>query len=104
MIKGNFHLKLLASFSYLGILIIIPIMVAPNYFFINFHVKQGFALIMIWLLLFSFLLINETVGIIIVCIGTLILFIFAIIGIKNSIKGDLKKIPLIGNLVDFIDY
>lgn len=101
--EDNLTLRLLAATSYLGLFIIIPIMLAPNYYFINFHVKQGFILIVVWLLLFTSVLINEANSHFVVIPGTLLLLVFSITGIVNAIKGMRRKLPFIGNLVNYID-
>ncbi len=96
-------IRLLAATSYLGIFIVIPVVFSVNFFFINFHVKQGFILIVVWLLLLTSLLINENIGSYVVIPGTLVLSIFAIIGITNAIRGKAERLPFIGGLVDIID-
>ena len=81
--------------SYLGILVIIPLLMKENDAFIKFHVRQGLVLLcievivwilsgMVWMLWPVYQIIN---------LGVLILII---IGIINVVQGREKELPLVG--------
>jgi len=86
---------LMGILSYLGILIVIPFLVSKNDTFVKFHLKQGFVLFVIeiivwlgmgifWPLIPLFFLIN---------IGVVILII---IGILNVVNKREKALPVVG--------
>jgi uncharacterized membrane protein len=88
---------LMGILAYIGILIIIPFLVAKDDPFVKFHIKQGLVLVIIeivvwfvgmslWQLWELFQLIN------LACI------IFSIIGIVNVAQGNEKELPFIGSL------
>lgn len=105
--------KILALLSYLSILVLIPMFVAPNSKFARYHVKQGFTLFLayIGLAIVNFLLgfikttkyvwgipYQTTPGIV-VFIGWLLsipLLILSILGIINAVQGKAKELPIIG--------
>ena len=102
--SGSQHRTLMAAFAYLGILIIIPFLMAKNDPFVKFHMRQGVVLLIIeiavWFLLSPFLwqlwmiwnLIN---------LGTLVLLV---IGIVNVVQGKEKDLPLIGSLAHSLPF
>lgn len=107
--------KLMAVLSYLWILVLIPLLAAPNSKFARYHAKQGFTLFVLYIghAIIKFLLgfiktthylwgvpYQATPGII-VLIGWLIgvpLFILSVIGIINAYQGKAKELPIIGKI------
>ena len=98
--------KLMAVLSYLGILVVIPIIVAPDSKFVRYHANQGLmllitsavygALMKILALVVSWI---PIVGAIIVSLASLIgvvLFVFVILGVINAAQGKAKELPIIG--------
>ena len=91
------HKTLMGVLSYLGILIIIPFLMAKDDPFVKFHIKQGLLLVIVeiavWVLGSSmwqlWMLLN------LVNLATLVL---SIIGIVNVVQGNQKELPLIGGL------
>ena len=90
--------KLMGVLAYLGILVIIPFLLAKDDPFVKFHIKQGLILaiieIALWVLGGMFLfqlwpLIN------LINLGTLVL---AIIGIVNVVNDREQVLPLVGSL------
>lgn len=98
--------RLMAVLSYIGILVLVPILVTPDSKFVRFHANQG-------LLLFISSLVYGALGKIlkvllgwIPMVGSillsvysligLVLFIFAILGIINAAQGKGKELPIIG--------
>lgn len=88
-VKDN---KWWALLSYLGVLVIIPLLAKRDSEFAQFHVKQGLVLLAGWVL--SWLPFGPIIG--------LIAFVFSIVGIINVLSGEKKKLPLIGDLADKI--
>src|SRR3989344_1189961 len=84
----------IALFSYMGILILIPFAVAGGNSFIKFHLRQGLILFIAGIVsyIIRFLVPFGNWGYLI----NLVLFAFAIIGIINVLKGEMKPLPLIG--------
>jgi uncharacterized membrane protein len=84
--------KSLAWLSYLGLLLLIPLLVKPDNSFCKHHAKQGLVLLLIWIGVFI-------VGIIpflhvIAILGYIGLVVFAIVGIVQSLSGNYWKAPL----------
>ena len=99
--------KIVAALSYLGILIIVPLLAAPQSKFARFHVNQGLLLLLISIV------VNIVSGIVTVIaafiaeilatlvgfvfgVVSLVLFIMLIIGVVNAAQGKAKELPLIG--------
>ena len=101
--------KVLALLSYLGILIIVPLVAAPQSKFAKFHVNQGLVLLISSIVLniatgvlstIAFF-IAELVGALVslVCgAAGLVIFVLMIIGIVNAAQGKAKELPLIGKI------
>ena len=98
----------IAWLSYLGILVIVPILVNPDNEFIKFHARQGIALLLFeigWIFIEFFLrlmpIIRYLAGVIsfFVWVGFIAL---SVIGIVNAIQGEWKKLPIIGEFGDSI--
>ncbi len=83
--------------SYLGILVIIPFLMAKDDPFVKFHVKQGLVLALIGLAAW-FIGMNMWSMWSLIQIVNLGVVILSIIGIVNVVGGHQKEIPLIGSL------
>jgi len=87
-------MTVLAVLAYLYVLIIIPLFFRKKSAYLDYHVKQGSALFIVWVLfLFSFLvpLLPWFMAIFILfCLG---------VGISNAVTGREKPLPLIGRVV-----
>ena len=87
-VKGN---KVMAVLAYLGILVLIPLFLAKDSKYARFHTNQGLILLICSIVIFvaskivSFLAILD-----------LVVFVYAIIGIVNAVKGRMKELPYIG--------
>ena len=96
--------KVMGVLAYIGILVLIPLFAAKNSPFARFHTNQGLILFIVTLCLN---LINWLLGGIPV-LGTIIgilywileiaVFVLAILGIVNVVKGQAKDLPLIGSI------
>ena len=123
--------KVLSLFSYLGILILIPILACKDSKFAKFHANQGLKFIIcsfaiglvsgilsfimnIFLIILGaldmpiitvfFALIMIVVGLVMIVVG-LGLTVLEIIGIINAVTGKAKKLPVINVIkYDFIKY
>ncbi len=84
--------KSIAWLSYLGILLLIPLLVQPENSFCKHHAKQGLAMIVVWigLVILSFIPIINIFAI----MGYIAMVVFSIIGIVQSINGQYWKAPL----------
>lgn len=94
--------KVLAFFSYLGILFIIPLIAAPNSKYAKFHANQGLVLFIVEI---AVSIVSGIISGIIWAIGSLIgslagliVFVLAIIGIINAVTGKAKELPIIGGI------
>jgi len=85
----------IALFSYLGILLVIPLLVDKDNPFVKFHVKQGLVLL-IAAVIIPFVAWIPILGWIFGLIAAPVLLVFAIIGIINVLGGKKKELPLIG--------
>ncbi len=94
--------KLYAVLAYLGILIIIPFLLAKDDEFVKFHLKQGVLLLVLWLFLLL-VLTMPILGYIIYSVGSLLLLAFIIIGIVNALNDKETELPLIGHLAEKFD-
>lgn len=101
--------KAMAVFSYLGLLVLIPIFAAQDSKFAKFHANQGLILFIaeaafssiigfsfkIFLMNLSFF--NFFGGLVEIAIGV-VFTVFSIIGIVNAVKGKAKELPIIGSI------
>lgn len=85
--------KSIAWLSYLGILLLIPLLVKPDNTFCKHHAKQGLVMLLLWIGLWIISHI-PILGWFIGIIGWIILVILAIIGIVQSLSGSYWKAPL----------
>lgn len=87
---------LMGVLSYLGILVIIPFLMAKDDPFVKFHVKQGLVLaiigLVVWVVGMNMWSMWQLLQI--VNLGVIIL---SIIGIVNVVGGHQKEIPLVGS-------
>jgi len=95
--------KSIAWLSYLGILIIIPILLQKENPYTKFHIRQGLVLLIAsiaWTVISWILAFLPVIGVIISFLGWLVLAILAIMGIVNALQGKEAKLPLIGGYGD----
>lgn len=91
---------LMAVLSYIGILVIIPYLIAREDGFVRFHIQQGLVLLVIEIAL---LVIGSMIFLLIplIQIINLALLVLAIIGIINAIKGREKPLPFVGQYASY---
>ena len=95
--------KSVAWLSYLGILVIIPILLQKENPYTKFHIKQGLVLLVasiVWIVASWILAFIPILGTIIALLGWLVLVILAIIGIVNALQGKEAKLPFLGDYGD----
>ena len=104
-IEGN---KLMAVLSYLGILVLIPILAAKDSPFAKFHATQGLNLLIVRV---AWSIVSGIIGAILGAIGvtflsvlwsiitwlvSIVIFLTMVIGIINAAQGKAKELPIIG--------
>lgn len=87
--------KLFGALSYLGILVLIPLLLKKDDSFIQWHAKQGLV-VLIGQLIALVIMIIPIFGWVIGPIASFILFILAIIALVNALLGNQWQIPVIG--------
>lgn len=99
--------KVMAILAYIGILVLIPILAAPNSKFARFHANQGLVLfigeiivgVAVGIVSAVFYAINWNLGVVfgwISWIFWICCLVMAIIGIVNAANGKTEKLPVIG--------
>lgn len=104
-IEGN---KLMAVLSYLGILVLVPILAAKDSPFAKFHATQGLNLLIVSV---AWSIVSGIIGAILGAIGvtflsvlwsiitwlvSIVIFLTMVIGIINAAQGKAKELPIIG--------
>lgn len=89
--------------AYLGILVIVPYLIAKDSPFVKFHIKQGLVLlsieVIVWLATMFFWPL-----VLITWIVKLAVLVLIIIGIINVVGGQEKKLPLVGNFARYFKF
>ena len=86
--------KVMAVLSYLGILVLIPLLAAKDSKYARFHVNQGLILLICAVVSFA---VSKIPGLAFIAwILNLAILILAVIGIINAVKGQAKELPYIG--------
>lgn len=90
--------KVMAILAYFGLLVLIPLFAAKESPFARFHANQGLILLIagfvIWLVSTVLTFVSPFFGII--SLLNIVILVFAIIGIINAAKGEMKELPLVG--------
>ncbi|EKE18564.1 MAG: hypothetical protein ACD_9C00294G0002 [uncultured bacterium] len=84
--------KMWALLCYLGVLVVIPLLVKKDSKFVEFHTKQGLILLAGWAL--SILPFGPIIA--------LLVIVLSIIGIINVFSGEMKNLPIVGELAEKI--
>jgi len=91
--------KGMAAISYLGLLVLIPLLVKKDDSYVKFHVQQGLVLLIadvIWGFAWIILALIPVLGWLLAVAGWIILFVLMIMGIINAVNGQEKELPIIG--------
>lgn len=90
--------KAITYLSYIGILFLVPLLAKKDSKFAVFHAKQGLILTIGWFV-GAFLYIFLGLGFLV----HLVILVFSIMGLVNVNKGEMKKLPLIGDWAEKIN-
>ncbi len=82
--------KSIAWLSYLGLLLLIPLLVKPENTFCKHHAKQGIVLLGLWIVVS---ILSRLIGVL-APLAFLALTVISIIGIVQSLSGNYWKAPL----------
>ncbi len=94
----------IAWLSYLGLLVIVPILVAPDNDYVKFHIRQGIAILIFeagWIFLdivLSFIPVIKYLAGILNFFAWIGFLVISIMGIINAVQGEWKKLPVVGDL------
>ncbi len=101
--------KLMAALSYLGLLVLIPLLAKKDSSYAQFHAKQGIVLLIAGVALgvistvTGFIAVIPVIGWIIglllgiaVFVAGIALLVFCIMGIINAFSGKMTELPIIG--------
>lgn len=89
--------KIFAIISYLGILFIVPLLAAKDSPFAMYHANQGLLLFLLSIALGAITMI-PILGWIIAIVAWIVPLVFMIMGIINAANGQMKPLPLIGEI------
>ena len=84
--------RIWAVLAYLGVLVLVPLLVAKDSPFARFHTNQGLVLLIASAVVTVLSKLAFFAGLL-----SLPLFVFAIMGIINALRGQEKELPLIGH-------
>ena len=93
----------LAWLSYLGLLVIIPILLQKDNPFTRYHIQQGLALL-IFAIIWNVIWIIPFIGFIVGWIGWVAIIVFTVMGIINALTGKETPLPLLGKIADKINF
>lgn len=92
--------KVITFLSYLGILALVPLLVKTDSKFAQFHAKQGIVLFVVWFVASWIAGFIPVIGWFLVApIVTIAGIVLTIIGLMNVAKGEMKELPIIGDVV-----
>ncbi len=87
--------KFMAILCYLGILIVIPFLVAKESKFVKYHINQGLCMI-VFILILGVISYLPIVGWIVGAVSGIASLILCLMGILNAARGEAKELPLVG--------
>lgn len=92
------QVKGVAAVAY--ILFFVPLLTNPDSQFAKFHANQGLILLIAGLVLniISSFLMVVLIGFLLMPLAWLFVIVLAIMGIVNALNGEMKPLPLIGNI------
>lgn len=95
--------------AYLGPVLFVPMFVKKDSKFAQFHVRQGFNLLVFWI---ASIVLRYTLGIIpyvgtyffryVINVAQIGICVFAIIGIVNALRGKMNPLPWFGDKLDLL--
>jgi uncharacterized membrane protein len=94
--------KVIAALSYLGLLVLVPLLAKKDSLFCQFHAKQGLVLLIAWVIIGAVAVI-PILGWIIGIVGSIFLFVCFIMGLVNALSGQAGELPLIGQYASYFN-
>jgi len=94
--------KAITFLSYLGLLALIPLLAKKDSKFAQFHSKQGIVLA-VGMFIVSFVGVVPVIGWILAPLAVIFAFILMIWGLVNVAQGNMKKLPIIGDIAEKIN-
>ena len=93
--------KIMGILAYFGILFLVPYFAAKESPFAKFHANQGCVLFIVMIAIGIIVQVVAYIPIIrwlslILSLLYIVIFVFAVLGIINAAKGEMKELPLIG--------
>jgi fumarate reductase subunit D len=102
MAKVTAEQKIFGILSYLGILVLIPLLVKKDDEFVHFHAKQGLVLLIVWVVVWVVTMI-PVLGWVIGPILSLGMLIVALIAIVQVLMGKKWEVPVLCKYADKIN-
>ena len=91
-------IKILSAIGYVGILFLVPYLTNPKNTFAVFHANQGLLLLIVAVVINAIGSIIPVIGwFIILPLGGIFTLVLFILGVISALKGEEKRLPLIGN-------
>ena len=90
------HKTLMGILAYLGILIIIPFLMAKDDPFVQFHIKQGLVLVVVEVAVWVVGMAMWQLWMILQIVN-LAMIVLSIVGIVNVVQNSQKELPLVGS-------
>jgi fumarate reductase subunit D len=91
--------KIMLVLAYLGILSLIPLLTVKDSDYVQFHARQGLALLLCWIpfVIISFI---PFIGWLLGCLGGLTTMVLIIVGIVKAFKPERWRIPVVASVAD----
>lgn len=89
--------KVYAILAYIGILFLVPLLAAKDSPYARFHTNQGLVLFLFGVALGVVGWI-PVLGWLVAIVGSIMAFVFMIMGIINAAQGECKPLPIIGEI------
>jgi uncharacterized membrane protein len=95
---------LMGVLSYLGILVLIPLLMAKDDPFVKFHIKQGLVVFALYIVVWVVMGMLFWRLFFIAQLFNLALLVLVIMGIVNVVQGKEKELPIVGSLAHSIPF
>jgi uncharacterized membrane protein len=95
--------KVLAIIGYLGILCLLPLLLAKDSAYAKFHGKQALVLLIAWIVVCAVGVV-PILGWLVAFVGYILGFVLMIVGMVNAYKGEMKELPWIGQYSKHLNF
>lgn len=99
MTKPNAEQMVFGILSYLGILVLIPLLIKKDDDFVHFHAKQGLIMLLIWIAIWIITLI-PVIGWVFGSLLYIALLLVSLIAIVKVLMGQKWEIPIVSTYAD----